>query len=179
MTFRIHITEQPPLGLGLIFGDFLYNLRSALDNLVYQLAVRGAGVPSHYHPRFPILTIRRSGAPRAAANLKGLRREHRQAIKALQPYGGWDNTGFACPLRGQLLREHRQAPGHPPRSAGHEGRHPGHASRPPRAHRHRHRDRVRVPVYREAAPRRRRDHAHPGGRTSASSSAATRSRASP
>lgn len=36
---RVHISEQPPAKFALIVGDCIHNIRSALDNLVYELAV--------------------------------------------------------------------------------------------------------------------------------------------
>src|SRR5947209_8187339 len=40
---RLKVRHDPPLRLGLIFGDVIHNLRSALDNLVCQLALLGSG----------------------------------------------------------------------------------------------------------------------------------------
>jgi hypothetical protein len=37
--------RKPPIHFGLIVGDCLHNLRSALDNLVYELAVKHNGAP--------------------------------------------------------------------------------------------------------------------------------------
>lgn len=47
--YRIRVAEEPPVRLGLIFGDYLYNLRSALDNLVWQLVLLAGGTPGYHH----------------------------------------------------------------------------------------------------------------------------------
>ncbi len=46
---------------GLIFGDFIHNLRSSLDHLAYQLAVTASGMPTPPNERvvnFPIYSKR-------------------------------------------------------------------------------------------------------------------------
>ena len=40
--FRIHIKAAVPESIGLIFGDFVHNLRASLDNLMFELL----GAPS-------------------------------------------------------------------------------------------------------------------------------------
>ena len=37
--FRLNVREEPPLRLGIILGDVVHNLRSALDHLAFQLAL--------------------------------------------------------------------------------------------------------------------------------------------
>jgi hypothetical protein len=86
----VEIREEPPEGLGVIFGDLLYNLRSALDNLAWQLVLLGGGMPGR-HTGFPILDHPDKWRTGGKGSLKGVRPEHRKAIKALQPYCGWDN----------------------------------------------------------------------------------------
>src|SRR5713226_9201785 len=41
MTFRVE--RQPPEEWGPLIGDFLFNLRSSLDHIVYQMTVRQGG----------------------------------------------------------------------------------------------------------------------------------------
>jgi hypothetical protein len=36
---HVRIHRQPPIEFGLFFGDFLHNLRAALDNLAWQLVL--------------------------------------------------------------------------------------------------------------------------------------------
>jgi hypothetical protein len=46
--------RQPPLRLGVLMGDFTHNLRSTLDQLVWQLALTRTATP-HDKLQFPIL----------------------------------------------------------------------------------------------------------------------------
>jgi hypothetical protein len=53
--FRIHIKERIPDNIGLIFGDFVHNLRASLDNLIFELS----GAPSAGWVRpFPVCSQR-------------------------------------------------------------------------------------------------------------------------
>jgi hypothetical protein len=45
--------RSPPLRLGVILGDMVHNLRSALDHLVWQAVLRNGGRPNRSH-QFPI-----------------------------------------------------------------------------------------------------------------------------
>lgn len=54
----VRLSAEPPLARwSLMVGDALHNLRSALDYLIYQLAIKGSGQePPPYHRRlqFPV-----------------------------------------------------------------------------------------------------------------------------
>lgn len=74
---------------GLVFGDFLHNLRSALDNLVWQLVIFNGCTPSGGTGgnAFPIC----SSWPRfldSMFRLRGVALDHVAFIEALQPYEG-------------------------------------------------------------------------------------------
>ena len=94
---RFRSVRQPdPLRTApLLIGDCLYNFRSALDQLAYQLAV------AHWKPKplpsswakssaFPIFNsgkkYRRKGSPGAAWKMRGMSRFARGAIERVQPY---------------------------------------------------------------------------------------------
>lgn len=83
------ITKGRPDQLGLVFGDFLHNLRSALDNLIWQLVIFNGHAPSGGTGgnAFPIC----SSWPRfvdSMFRLRGVSLEHVAFIEALQPYSG-------------------------------------------------------------------------------------------
>ena len=93
--FAFRVKEEPPIRLGLLLGDFVHNLRSALDNLVCQLAYLG-GADSCQMTQFPICDT----AALFAKNLKrgrlaGLRPEHVAMIERFQPYQGQHMTHIA------------------------------------------------------------------------------------
>ena len=50
----VESVRQPPLRLGVLMGDFVHNLRSALDHLVWQLALTQTDTP-HDRLQFPVL----------------------------------------------------------------------------------------------------------------------------
>ncbi len=76
----------------LLAGDCLFNLRSALDHLVFDLHVKAFGgkVPDAIAKRseFPILTTARSSDPAKWPEIGNLAYEQRRAIAWLQPYNG-------------------------------------------------------------------------------------------
>jgi hypothetical protein len=89
--------------LGVIFGDVMHNLRSALDYVVVALAQASGTVPARKH-QFPILdnavTYQRRvgppGAPKKDGPLGGVR-YGAQLVEELQPYNRYPDP-FASPL---------------------------------------------------------------------------------
>jgi hypothetical protein len=73
---------EDSLGLGVILGDFLSNLRAALDHAANGLASPARGE----FTKFPIYTDRRKFRRDADANLAGVSDEHRADIERMQPY---------------------------------------------------------------------------------------------
>ena len=86
--FRVHVRESPPARLGLIFGDFVHNLRAALDNLVYEIAPPEA---RRRHPlAFPICRTPEQFRLEAPSKLAKMPRTVKETIERLQPYDGRD-----------------------------------------------------------------------------------------
>lgn len=89
--------------LGVIFGDVVDNLRSALDCVVVALAGASGVTPANKH-KFPIFddataydcAVGQAGAPRKGGPLGGLR-HGTELIEALQPYNTHEDP-FASPL---------------------------------------------------------------------------------
>lgn len=86
MEVWVESVEPPPLRLGVLMGEFIHNLRSTLDHLVWQLALTATDHPSE-RLQFPIYTEepndwrsirgdRLKAVPDAAAD----------AIRRLQPW---------------------------------------------------------------------------------------------
>lgn len=78
---------EPPADWGLLVGDAIHNIRSALDNLVAQLIFADGGVATFDRKSrhgFPIYEHPNDGRMRLA--LEKLSETNRAAIKALQPY---------------------------------------------------------------------------------------------
>jgi hypothetical protein len=102
LEYKLRVGDIDPLApeLPLIFGDAYYDLRAALDYLVYQLHVRrfhgSVGPDAARDSAFPILSSRRvypsdrrAGTPvstREWKEIKRLGQPIRRAIEWLQPY---------------------------------------------------------------------------------------------
>lgn len=86
-----------PLIYPVIIGEICYNLRSALDSLVYELAINDSGQPQE-GTHFPIedspegFRIREDPTAGPRCHLRGVNAPHIAAIERLQPYNGCDWT---------------------------------------------------------------------------------------
>jgi hypothetical protein len=109
----VHYTgKYPPPRLALIVGDVAHNARSALDHLVWQLAVANSGKPGR-HNVFPIYTVEsawmadveRRDPSRGLSPLDGLSSAARQAIRDCQPFATTTTTVEAA--KTALFQLHR------------------------------------------------------------------------
>lgn len=90
--------DPPPLTLGVLFGELMHNLRSTLDNLVFDLAGQPKG-NKRGQTSFPIadseddyLVARREGeASMRERCLEGVPDPMKDAIDALQPFNPLDD----------------------------------------------------------------------------------------
>lgn len=91
----IEFTEPIPIELRLIIGDCLHNLRSALDNLAYELAVAHHGsspLPGRLDRRseFPIFGDREWTSQECHNKIGCIHPRAQAIIKQLQPYNRGD-----------------------------------------------------------------------------------------
>lgn len=87
VVLRVRLPNGPfqiPSRLGLIAGDAVHNLRSALDHLAYQLAKAGTGATRT--TQFPLMEDPDDYRDREGRLLAGIVERHRTVIKSLQPY---------------------------------------------------------------------------------------------
>jgi hypothetical protein len=86
---RFHFTlsfPAPSLRLGVIIGECLYDLRSALDHIVWQLVLRNGVTPNHEN-MFPICLTPDGFARSVKKNrLRGVSVPAHALIESLQPY---------------------------------------------------------------------------------------------
>jgi len=83
---RVQIHEPPPIRFGVILGDVVHNLRSALDHLVWQTTLLDGGTPDR-GTQFPIVTKSAEAFERTAdRQIPGLSAEHRELIRQVQPF---------------------------------------------------------------------------------------------
>src|SRR5207248_7031111 len=80
------------LRIAILVGEICYNLRAALDYLVYEFALLDSGKVQE-GTQFPIEYRPKDFKGWAKVRLRGLNARHNACIKALQPYSGCDWTG--------------------------------------------------------------------------------------
>jgi hypothetical protein len=82
------VEEKPPERLGVILGDVLHNVRSALDHLVWQLVLLNGGEPKGgaRGNAFPIAMKCDQWKTAQGQHLAGVAEGHREVIEKTQPY---------------------------------------------------------------------------------------------
>jgi hypothetical protein len=91
---RFQIREKPPLRFGVMLGDCVHNLRSALDHLICQVTMLDGGtLDDCAKTQFPIAS-KSEAQFEAMANtqLAGLSKWHRAMVKRAQPYRAGDEA---------------------------------------------------------------------------------------
>ena len=87
-----------PIEWAIRSGEILYNLRSALDHLVWQLVLANEEEPTPT-TQFPILNEEKDWANRRTKrNLKGVAGKHKKIIRFLQPF----NPFLQLPVNGEI-----------------------------------------------------------------------------
>jgi hypothetical protein len=78
--------------VGILVGEICYNLRSALDYLIFELAKLDSGAEQR-GTQFPVVDTKNDfEGRRTTAFLKGVNASHIAAVEALQPYMGCNWT---------------------------------------------------------------------------------------
>jgi hypothetical protein len=102
--------QQPlPRRLSLLIGEFLYELRAALDNCIYEVAVLHSGQnppPGESALQFPIYDDP-AGWTRNLYRLRYLSDEHRKMLKRIQPYNAQRQDLNCLSLLNRLARSDR------------------------------------------------------------------------
>ncbi len=91
---RWQIREEPPPRFGVILGDSIHNLRSALDHLMWQVTLLDGGIPNN-QTQFPIIKESETKFD-AEANrrIPDLSSKHRALVKRAQPYHEGDKAAL-------------------------------------------------------------------------------------
>ena len=88
------ISVQAPARIPVLVGEIAYNLRSALDYLIFELAKLDSGIPQK-GTQFPIVnTPKQFASNTTTARLNGVSAAHVAVIERLQPYNGVDWPKF-------------------------------------------------------------------------------------
>jgi len=88
---RVKVIREPPHHWGVLVAEYGYQLRSALDLLVYQLALLSLDGPGS-RTAFPIFNSATDYARDRNKYLSGVAEEHRAIIDSLQPYHRGDDA---------------------------------------------------------------------------------------
>jgi hypothetical protein len=76
---------DPPLMWGVIVGEIIHNLRSALDHTIWQLVLADKGIPDRNN-QFPIFSRPPKKASDFAKCVRGVSHAAETVIRGLQPY---------------------------------------------------------------------------------------------
>jgi hypothetical protein len=89
---RFQVRQEPPLRLGVILGDCVHNLRSALDHVIWQVTLLDGNTPDD-GTQFPIASKSESQFEAIAKRrIPGLSEKHRTLVKDAQPYNAGDGA---------------------------------------------------------------------------------------
>lgn len=105
---RLKVREWPPLRLGLILGDVLYNWRSALDNMIHPLVRLNKHIPGR-RSSFPIFDDEGDYERLGVKRIRAVGKDHAAIIESLQPYPGRTDPTIAALA---LVNEHCNADKH-------------------------------------------------------------------
>jgi hypothetical protein len=83
--FRARVFENPPRRFGVLIGDVLHNMRSALDHLAWQLVLLNGSQPGRA-TAFPILDSPADYQRAAPRMLAGIAPSHAAEIKSVPPF---------------------------------------------------------------------------------------------
>jgi hypothetical protein len=91
---RFQVREEPPLRFGVMLGDCLHNLRSALDHLICQVTMLDGGtIDDCATTQFPIISESEAKfEAMAKRQIVGLSKRHRAMVKRAQPYRAGDEA---------------------------------------------------------------------------------------
>ena len=96
----LHTSEKTHIVWSIRIGEIVYNLRSSLDHLVWQLVLINGKQPSRRNA-FPIIWEESDWENVAEERLRNVSCENRKKIRALQPFGG----GLGLPFNVSAFRE--------------------------------------------------------------------------
>ena len=84
--FRLKVLKSPPSDLSIRVANIANNLRSALDNTVWQLWLLNGQDPAGKRTEFPVFKDRKLFDQRGRRSLAGMRDDHAFLVEAAQPY---------------------------------------------------------------------------------------------
>ena len=112
------VTGEPPLDWGIPIGEYAHALRSALDNLLWQLILARGGTPTKT-TQWPIYEdeaksiAKASGRTKIQAQTDGVLGEDLEFIEGHQPYKMGRSRAVASLRLARTFEQRRQTSGHP------------------------------------------------------------------
>jgi hypothetical protein len=89
---KIRRVDPVPDALGLIAGDVIHNLRSALDHLVWQLVIANGKKPDDMRTEFPVWSKEAGFKKGKPGRAKGISKEALNVLYGLKPYQGGNDA---------------------------------------------------------------------------------------
>ena len=83
-----HQATETPLRWSVILGEFLHNVRSALDHLARELVIANGGKPSR-DTAFPVYDTEDNFKGGAGSKIAGMETDAKAVIQELQPFNEW------------------------------------------------------------------------------------------
>ena len=84
--FRVKWHNSPPVECGVVLGDLLFNLRSALDQIVFALSAQAGPIPNERLPAFPIHVTPGDFKKNGLKRIRLVERNASAFIERVQPY---------------------------------------------------------------------------------------------
>ena len=91
--YRVFDIQSTPVEIGLIVGDAIHNLRSALDHLAYQLVISNGKIPTK-QTAFPVFDDATKYKAGLAGKVSGMAKSAIDEIDAAEPYQGGKGAGL-------------------------------------------------------------------------------------
>lgn len=88
--YVLRVVGTIPVGIPVIVGDVLHNLRSAMDHIVGQLVLANGGSVERHHC-FPVVELAKNYQSFATRALDGVRQEAIDLVAGTKPYKGGDD----------------------------------------------------------------------------------------
>jgi len=119
-TIYVQNVTEPPIGLGVLVGDVVHNLRSALDHLLWQIIVLSGGTPGGWN-QWPIYDTAEKFTQQVTvpyqrqkrSPLLGVTQDTFDAIEAYQPYRAEDPQQHALAILRDLSNVDKHQIVHP------------------------------------------------------------------
>ena len=83
---RVRINHNLPNGCGLVAGDFVHNVRSALDHLIYEISTLPADHKGRRHLYFPLCQTESEYRKNEERQLLGVGESERAIVEQFQPF---------------------------------------------------------------------------------------------